>query len=79
MTSPTGLIFAMRSRFTSQIQRFMFDEADTDFSGRNAAVQAVDGYSSTANSGHQTTTRTKRLTICSTFTKGTAMTTLLKH
>ena len=26
----------------------MFDEADTDFSGRNAAGSSVDGYSSTA-------------------------------
>ena len=29
----------------------MFDEADTDFSGRNAAGSSVDGYSSTAHSG----------------------------
>ena len=46
MTGPTGLIFAMRSRYTSQTgQEAMFDEADTDFSGRNAAGSAVDGYS----------------------------------
>ena len=52
MTGPTGLIFAMRSRYTSQTgQEAMFDEADTDFSGRNAAGSAVDGYSTTANSG----------------------------
>ena len=38
MTGPTGLIFAMRSRYTSQTGgEAMFDEADTDFSGRNAA------------------------------------------
>ena len=52
MTGPTGLIFAMRSRYTSQTgAEAMFDEADTDFSGRNAAGSAVDGYSTTANSG----------------------------
>ena len=52
MTGPTGLIFAMRSRYTSQTgNEAMFDEADTDFSGRNAAGSAVDGYSTTANSG----------------------------
>ena len=38
MTGPTGLIFAMRSRYTSQTgAEPMFDEADSDFSGRNAA------------------------------------------
>ena len=52
MTGPTGLIFAMRSRYTNQTgAEAMFDEADTDFSGRNAAGSAVDGYSTTANSG----------------------------
>ena len=29
----------------------MFDEADSDFSGRNAGGSSVDGYSSTAHSG----------------------------
>ena len=38
MTGPTGLIFAMRSRYTSQTgTEAMFDEADTDFTSRNAA------------------------------------------
>ena len=38
MTGPTGLIFAMRSRFTSQSgTEETFDEADTDFSSRNVA------------------------------------------
>ena len=38
MTGPTGLIFAMRSRYTSQVgNEALFDEADTDFSSRNAA------------------------------------------
>src|SRR6056300_1324542 len=38
MTGPTGLIFAMRSRYTSQTgKEALFDEADTDFTSRNAA------------------------------------------
>ena len=38
MTGPTGLIFAMRSRYTSATgAEALFDEADTDFSSRNAA------------------------------------------
>ena len=39
MTGPTGLIFAMRSRYTNQTgTEAMFNEADTDFSG--AGTQA---------------------------------------
>ena len=38
MNGPTGLIFAMRSRYTSQTgAEAFFDEADTRFSGQNAA------------------------------------------
>ena len=44
MTGPTGLIFAMKSRYTNQTGGEAFgaagtgaDESDTDFSGRNAA------------------------------------------
>ncbi len=38
MTGPTGLIFAMRSRYTSQDgAEAFFNEADTRFSGQNAA------------------------------------------
>jgi hypothetical protein len=52
MTGPTGLIFAMRSRYTSQSgTEALFDEADTDFSGRNATGSAVDGFSTSAHSG----------------------------
>ncbi len=37
MTGPTGLIFAMRSRYTNQSgDEALFDEADTGFSGRGA-------------------------------------------
>jgi len=38
MTGPTGLIFAMRSRYTNQSgQEALFDEPDTRFSAQNAA------------------------------------------
>jgi len=74
MTGPTGLIFAMRSRYTSQTgQEAMFDEADSDFSGRNAAGSSVDGYSSTAHSGSNPAVLNDGSP--GTYTKGTAMTT----
>ena len=78
MTGPTGLSFAMRSRFTSQTgAEAMFDEADTDFAGRNAAGSAVDGYSSTAHSGSPNNNpgALNDSPSAGTFTKGTAMTT----
>ena len=38
MNGPTGLIFAMRSRYASQTgDEALFDEAQTDFSAQNAA------------------------------------------
>ena len=74
MTGPTGLIFAMRSRYTSQAgAESFFDEADTDFAGRNAAGSSVDGYSSTAHAG--TNPGVLNDGSPGTFTKGTAMTT----
>ena len=74
MTGPTGLIFAMRSRYTSQTgAEAMFDEADSDFSGRNAAGSSVDGYSSTDDSGSNPAVLND--VSPGTFTKGTAMTT----
>ena len=56
MTGPTGLIFAMRSRYTSQTgAEAMFNEADTDFSSRNAAgdstLPGVGGQGSSAQAG----------------------------
>jgi hypothetical protein len=56
MTGPTGLIFAMRSRYTSQTgAEAMFNEADTDFSSRNAAgdstLPGVGGGSTSAQAG----------------------------
>ena len=45
MTGPTGLIFAMRARFSTQSgTEALFDAADTDFSGRNKEGSAVDGF-----------------------------------
>ena len=74
MTGPTGLIFAMRSRYTSQLGgEAFFDEADSDFSGRNAAGSSVDGFSSTAHSGSNPAVLNDGTP--GTFTKGTAMTT----
>ena len=75
MTGPTGLIFAMRSRYDAQNgTEALFDEADTDFSGRNKAGSAVDGFSTTAHSG----TNPEVLNDASpgTYTTGTAMSTV---
>ena len=42
MTGPTGLIFAMKSRFTSQAgAEALFNEVDSDFSARDAAAILV--------------------------------------
>ena len=74
MTGPTGLIFAMRSRYTSQAGgESFFDEADTDFSGRNAAGSSVDGYSATDHSGANPAVLNDGSP--GTYTAGTAMTT----
>ena len=74
MTGPTGLIFAMRSRYDSQSgTEALFDEADTDFSGRNKTGSSVDGFSSTAHSG--TNPEVLNDSPAGTYTTGTAMTT----
>ena len=74
MTGPTGLIFAMRARFDSQTgTEALFDEADTDFSGRNKEGSSVDGFSSTAHAG--TNPKLLNDNPAGTFTKGTGMTT----
>ena len=74
MTGPTGLIFAMRSRFNAQDgTEALFDEADTDFSGRNKAGSSVDGFSSTAHSG--TNPEVLNDSPAGTYTTGTGMTT----
>src|SRR5210317_30228 len=52
MSGPTGLIFAMRSRYASQSgTEALFNEADTEFSGSNAASSNVDGFTTTAQTG----------------------------
>ena len=59
MSGPTGLIFAMRSRYTSQSgTEALFDEADTTFSGQNAGSGAdIDQAFANAVSGIGTTTQ----------------------
>ncbi len=62
MTGPTGLIFAMRSRFTSQAgTEALFNEADTDFSasaaGNTASIQAIDASAGTGQAGSDPTAR----------------------
>ena len=49
MSGPTGLIFAMRSRYTNQSgSEAFFDEADTAFSGQNAGLNTAFGFSDAA-------------------------------
>jgi len=75
MTAPTGLIFAMKSRYTNQTGDEAFgnvgtgaDESDTDFSGRNAA-----GANGSATA-HVTTDGTNN-PFDGTWTTGTGMST----
>ena len=75
MTGPTGLIFAMRSRFDAQDgTEALFDEADTDFSGRNKAGSSTGGFSSTAQAGTNPEVLNDSPSA-GTYTTGTAMTT----
>jgi hypothetical protein len=74
MTGPTGLIFAMRSRYTNQSgTESLFDEADSDFSARNAAGSSVDGFSTTAHSGANPSVLNDN--PVGTYTKGQGMST----
>ena len=51
MSGPTGLIFAMRSRFTSQTgTEAFFNEADTHFSSENAGNSPIDSGAYTTGS-----------------------------
>ena len=62
MTGPTGLIFAMRSRYTNQTgSESMFNEADTDFSGAGTQAGTNPALLNDATPG--------------TYTNGTGMTT----
>jgi len=52
MTGPTGLVFALRSRYTSQAgTEALFNEADTDFAGTGAHVANDGNPLSAATSG----------------------------
>ena len=52
MTGPTGLIFAMRSKYTTQSgTEALFDEADSDFSSRNKAGDSTSGNGVTEQRG----------------------------
>jgi hypothetical protein len=62
MTGPTGLIFAMRSRYTSQSgTEALFNEANTTFSasaaGNTASRQAANASSGTGHTGTDPTAR----------------------
>jgi len=49
MNGPTGLIFAMRSRYSTQTgTEAFFNEANSAFSGQNAALGLTDGFSGAA-------------------------------
>jgi len=57
MTGPTGLIFAMRTRYTNQSgTESFFNEADTAFSGQNNRSSLSAGFAD-ANAGIGTTTQ----------------------
>ena len=75
MSGPTGLIFAMRSRYTSQSGgEALFDEADTDFSARNKAGSSVSGQS-VAQTGENPAVLNDSIGTSTGYTTGTAMTT----
>ena len=75
MTGPTGLIFAMRAKYTSQANasEALFDEADTDFSARNAAGDSTTGQDAGGHAG--TNPAVLNDSPAGSFTKGTAMST----
>ena len=51
MNGPTGLIFAMRSRYKTQSgTEALFDEADTAFSGQNEGFDLTSGFTATGAS-----------------------------
>ena len=76
MSGPTGLIFAMRSRYASQSgSEALFNEADTEFSGSNAASSNVDGFSSSAQTGSNPAVLNDSIGTSTGYTVGTGMTT----
>jgi hypothetical protein len=72
MTGPTGLIFAMRSRYTTQAgTEALFNEANTTFSA------AASGNSAMAAAANNQTGSTPALANSSTYTAASAMSTTL--
>jgi hypothetical protein len=72
MTGPTGLIFAMKSRYSTQGgTEALFDEADSDFSAEDAASNTG---SPSAHSGSNPATLNDSPSA-GTYTTGTSMTT----
>ena len=73
MSGPTGLIFAMRSRFNAQDgNEALFDEADTDFSARNKAGSSVSG-NSVAHTGTNPAVLNDSIGTSTGYTAGTGM------
>ena len=73
MTGPTGLIFAMKSRITSQAgAEALFNEATSSFSGDNATSNATGG-SASSHSGSNPSVLND--SPAGTYTTGTGMTT----
>ena len=76
MSGPTGLIFAMRSRYASQSgTEALFNEADTEFSGSNAASSNVDGFTTSAQTGSNPAVLNDTIGTSTGYTVGTGMTT----
>jgi hypothetical protein len=56
MNGPTGLIFAMRSRYSNQTgTEAFFNEANSAFSGQNVGLGLTDGFSGAAWYGYNRT------------------------
>ena len=73
MSGPTGLIFAMRSRFNTQGgDEALFDEADTDFSARNKAGSSV-SWNSVAHTGANPAVLNDSIGTSTGYTAGTGM------
>ena len=73
MSGPTGLIFAMRSRFNAQDgDEALFDEADTDFSARNKAGSSVSG-NCVAHTGANPAVLNDSIGTSTGYTAGTGM------
>ena len=71
MTGPTGLIFAMKSRYGTQAgAEALFDEADTDFSGTGTHQAEPTGLGGVADSGDAGSSIADEADVVSTFGSG---------